>query len=96
LQAAQTEAAQATCNATCIAEKIPAKSKALSDACVTCYTNDVGCARVHCFAECGFAPASQACAVCRVDNGCAPAFYQCSGLPTPTGSTPGAGGEGGS
>ena len=95
LQAAQTEAAQAECNASCIAEKIPSTSKALSEACVGCYTNDVGCARVKCFTEC-LTPASEACAVCRVENGCASAFYQCSGLPSPTGSSPGAGGEGGS
>ncbi len=78
------------CVAECLTNNLP---KAFSDSCMSCYTADVACARELCIGPC-FMPTSDACAACRVEKGCAPTFYACSGLPVPTGLDLG-GGEGG-
>ena len=82
---------QAACVAPCIMQAV-----ALSDSCIGCYVEDVACARDKCFAQCGLTPASPECAACRADNGCASAFYGCSGLPLPTGVELGGGSAGAS
>jgi hypothetical protein len=82
---------QAACVAPCIAQAVK-----LSESCNDCYVADVACARDLCFAECGLTPASPECAQCRADNGCASAFYGCSGLPLPTGVELGGGSAGAS
>jgi hypothetical protein len=82
---------QAACVAPCIAQAVT-----LSDSCISCYVEDVACARNLCFAQCGFTPGSPECAKCRADNGCASAFYGCSGLPLPTGVELGGGSAGAS
>lgn len=86
------DATQNACVSSCITGIV-----ALSDGCVGCYITDVGCARDHCLLTCGLAPTGAACLSCRIANGCAPAFFSCSGLPdevTDTGAA-GAGGAGG-
>ena len=81
-----TDEAQAQCIATCLEEGIPAPHAKLSDLCVECYVHDVACARTNCLARCGLAPTSADCAACRSEAGCADAFYECSGLPQPSGT----------
>ena len=95
LQAKQDDESQAACVAPCIQQAVTSP-KALSDSCISCYVEDVACARGLCFAQCGLTPGSAACATCRADNGCASAFYGCSGLPLPTGVELGGGGAGAS
>jgi hypothetical protein len=96
-QVGMADATQAACVGTCINQMLLASSAPLADACLTCYTSDVACARKMCFAQCAFAPTSDACAQCRIDMGCTPTFYSCSGLPIPTGLDLGTGmGAGGS
>ena len=86
------DAAQAVCVGKCINKKLPSP---LSDACTGCYEVDVECARKNCLFDCGLDPTSEKCAVCRAAKGCAKTFYECSGLPAPTGSPDvGAGGSG--
>lgn len=78
---------QATCVAGCIQDAVThGNSQPLSAACLTCYGTDVDCARTNCLSQCGLGPTSEACANCRVEKGCAEAFYNCSGLPEPTGA----------
>ncbi|HYQ45193.1 MAG TPA: hypothetical protein VER11_24570 [Polyangiaceae bacterium] len=85
---------EATCVAGCIQDAVThGNSKPLSNSCLTCYGADVDCARTQCLVPCGLGPTSAECATCRVEKGCAAAFYDCSGLPQPTG-VPGAGGQG--
>ena len=84
------DAAQAVCVGKCLDGKL---SKPLTASCTTCYEADVECARKNCLFECGIDPTSDKCAVCRSTKGCAGAFYECSGLPAPTGSDDGAGGS---
>jgi hypothetical protein len=95
LQAAAGDEPQAACVAPCIAEGVTAPA-ALSASCIRCYVEDVACARNKCFGTCGLTPGSAACAQCRADNGCASAFYGCSGLPLPTGVSLGDGAAGAS
>lgn len=92
LQAGSDDAAQATCVAACINQGL---SKPLTDECMTCYTTDVQCARKECFGQCAVSPTSDACQQCRIDMGCLPAFYDCSGAPVPTGIDLGSGGSSG-
>ncbi|HEX3776857.1 MAG TPA: hypothetical protein VHV51_20435 [Polyangiaceae bacterium] len=66
----------------------------LSDACVSCYVADVGCARTHCAVQCVGDASGKVCMSCRQDAGCIDAFYDCTGLPNPAGNT--SGGSGGS
>jgi len=88
-----TDAEQADCVATCITDKLDStNSGSLSSECMACYTADIECARKNCLTSCGLGPTSEACADCRIEKGCADAFYECSGLPQPGG----AGGQGGS
>ncbi len=77
------DAQQATCVAGCITDKLAEDDKALSDSCIGCYTANVECARKNCLVDCGLNPTGEACTKCRADNGCASAFYDCSGLPEP-------------
>ena len=87
------DAAQAVCVGNCIDKKL---AKPLTTACTECYEADVECARKNCLFACGLNPTSENCAVCRAAKGCAAAFYECSGLPAPTGSPGlGAGGDSG-
>jgi hypothetical protein len=86
------DAAQASCVATCVDQGLPSSATPFSDGCMACYTADVECARKNCFAQCATAPTSQACAQCRIDMGCTPTFYDCSGLLVPTSLDLGAGG----
>ncbi len=51
----------------------------LSDPCVTCFDDTVGCVIKNCFSECIGGSGSQACNDCRVAK-CDPAFVACSGL----------------
>jgi hypothetical protein len=95
LQAAQDDASQAACVAPCIMQAVKSP-KMLSDSCVDCYVEDVACARDKCFGQCGLTPGSADCAQCRADQGCASAFYGCSGLPLPTGVDLGGGSAGAS
>jgi len=94
LQAGTDDAAQATCVAACIDQGLSSGAKPLSDGCMSCYTTDVQCARKQCFAQCAAAPTSDICLQCRIDMGCLPAFYECSGAPVPMGVNLGAGGAG--
>lgn len=90
-----TDAEQADCVAACIQDELKADS--LSDACLACYTADIECARKKCLVPCGLHPTGDDCAACRTENGCADAFYACSGLPEPSAPAGGgSGGEGGS
>jgi len=91
LQAGADDAAQATCVAACINQGL---SSPLSDGCMACYTADVQCARKQCLATCVAGPTSAACLQCRVEKGCLPTFYACSGAPVPTGIDLGASGAG--
>ena len=86
---------EATCVAGCIESNLSPKSEPLSQGCLACYGADIQCAKTHCLLKCGSAPTSDDCAACRSENGCAAAFYDCSGLPEP-GVPDGAAGEGGS
>jgi len=77
---------EGTCVAECIQDALTmAHSEPLSVGCLTCYVEDVGCARDNCLAPCGLNPSSEACFTCRTDKGCVDAFYECSGLPEPGG-----------
>lgn len=87
------DAVQATCVVACLADKV-SSPKPLTEACTTCYVDDVACARNNCYGECAFAPTSALCTKCRVDKGCAASFYGCSGVPVPTGFDLGSGGAG--
>jgi len=100
LQAGSDDAAQATCVAACINQGLTSGATPLSDACMSCYTTDVQCARKECFGQCAVSPTSAGCQQCRIDMGCLPAFYQCSGAPVPSGidlgsTNSGSGGAGG-
>ena len=77
---------QETCIAMCIQGEVThGNAKALSEQCLTCYGADIACARDNCLLQCAV-PTSDSCATCRVEKGCADAFYGCSGLPEPTGT----------
>jgi hypothetical protein len=52
----------------------------LSDACVACFDNEVGCVIRNCIGDCAAAPMSQKCTDCRMMF-CVPDFQTCSGLP---------------
>lgn len=86
----------AACTLDCLHENL---APAPSDKCLNCYLVSVNCTATNCFSECitGGA-AAPACIHCRAESGCTAAFYACSGLPLPTGTTPtpngGAGGAG--
>jgi hypothetical protein len=76
---------------TCVTECLKKNTTpSLSDGCTGCYVADVGCSVANCLATCA-AGSTPDCAACRVEKGCAAAFYTCSGLPLPTAS----GGSGG-
>ena len=91
--AASDSAAQDTCNTNCLNSMI---TPTPSGDCLACYVADITCARTNCLLSCGLMPTSQACADCRDLHGCVSAFYNCSGLPLPTGSGSGGSGSGGS
>lgn len=96
--AAGDDAAQATCVEACINQNLPSGATPLSDSCLKCYSANVQCSKMNCLAPCLASPTGQDCAQCRVQKGCSSAFYDCSGLPVPTGldlgpsSSAGAGG----
>jgi hypothetical protein len=70
-----------SCTADCVNGKLPS---ALSSACMDCYTTDVICTATNCATQgCLADPAGTMCINCRIQNGCAPGFYGCSGLPVP-------------
>jgi len=77
---------EATCVGGCIQSALAPNTGPLSVACLTCYGQDIACAKMNCLATCGLGPTSQECLTCRTDNGCVAAFYECSGLPEPTGT----------
>lgn len=79
----------------CVQAGIADQLKTLSAACTNCYVADVACARDKCLADCGLSPGSVKCAQCRAENGCASSFYDCSGLPVPTGTDLGGAGASG-
>ncbi len=93
LQAASDDDSQAACVAPCIMQAVTTP-KMLSDSCIDCYVQDVACARDLCLGTCGVTPGSADCAKCRAENGCAAAFYGCSGLPVPAGTDLGSAGAG--
>lgn len=93
LQAASDDDSQAACVAACITQAVTTP-QVLSASCNDCYVQDVACARDLCLSTCGVTPGSPACAQCRADNGCAAAFYGCSGLPVPAGTDLGGAGAG--
>jgi len=75
---------QEECIATCIQGEVThGNAKALSETCLTCYGEDIACARDNCLIACA-TPTSTNCATCRAEKGCAAAFYGCSGLPEPS------------
>ncbi len=86
------DATQATCVAACIDQGLSAGATPPSDACMSCYTADVQCARKECLAQCLASPTSDTCTQCRIDMGCLQVFYDCSGAPLPTGLNLGAAG----
>ncbi len=56
----------------------------LSDGCLRCYAEAVGCsAEMGCGVPCAQDPNSEACITCRAEKGCTSGFYECSGLPAP-------------
>jgi hypothetical protein len=58
-------------------------SPGLTDACLHCYADSVGCtAESKCAIPCAVDALSQDCADCRIEVGCTPTFYTCTGLPT--------------
>lgn len=67
----------------------------LSDDCTNCYVADVGCSIQNCLTDCAAAPTGPACNACRLEKGCAAAFYECSGLPIPGSGSGGIGNGGG-
>jgi hypothetical protein len=70
-----------SCTADCVNSMLPSP---LSTSCSDCYTTDVICTAKNCAASgCLTDPAGSACVSCRVQFGCAPGFYTCSGLPLP-------------
>jgi hypothetical protein len=73
------DATQDACTKSCIEA---GTTPTLSSACIGCYVTDVGCARDHCLLICGTDPTGSACLSCRISNGCAQAFFACSGLPS--------------
>jgi hypothetical protein len=80
-----TMSGEAQCVAGCIDDNLSPNSDSLTVGCLACYGADIECAKANCLGTCGTMPASVACATCRKDNGCADAFYACSGLPEPSG-----------
>lgn len=52
----------------------------LSDPCVTCFDDTVGCVFKNCLGDCIGGSGSPACTACRAAK-CDPAFVACSGLP---------------
>jgi hypothetical protein len=85
-------APQDACTSTCLGSMV---TPALSSDCQSCYVADVACARANCLIFCGTDPGGSGCMTCRQMNGCIAAFYACSGLPIPAGTSLGAGGAGG-
>lgn len=85
------EAAQLACNLTCINGMTNPDP---STECVGCYLASVACARMNCTQQCINDPTAEPCIQCRIDEGCTPGFYTCSGLPVPTGLDLGGGGQG--
>jgi hypothetical protein len=68
-----------------------------SDSCIGCYADSVACTFQFCLEPCLAGASDPACIACRVQHGCAGAFYNsCSGLPLPTGLDLGSAGAGGS
>lgn len=68
-----------------------------SDSCIGCYADSVACTFQFCLEPCLAGASDPGCIACRVQNGCAGAFYNsCSGLPLPTGLDLGSAGAGGS
>jgi hypothetical protein len=55
-----------------------------SNPCLGCYIQSVACAAQNCLNDCAGGETA-ACQQCRISAGCTTAFYQCSGLPVPTG-----------
>lgn len=99
LQAKSDDASQAACVSACIDQGFSSGATPLSDGCMSCYTADVACARKNCLGPCATNPTSSTCQQCRIDMGCLPAFYDCSGAPVPAGIDLGSGnmtGEAGS
>jgi len=87
------DALEAECVAGCINDGLSGSTDIATD-CMACYTTDVECARKNCLVTCGLNPTGAGCAACRVEKGCVAAFYECSGLPVPGGSTENAGAGG--
>lgn len=71
---------QDACVASCVERTT---SPSLSAGCIDCYVADIACTRTNCPIVCGASPTSVGCAACRVQFGCAPDFFACSGLPGP-------------
>ena len=79
-----------TCGRSCLEDTDPGmctvacivQEAAITQACAVCYATLAGCAADNCLAECGSAPASDACNQCQIDSGCRGAFDDCSGLTT--------------
>lgn len=88
----KTATAQDACTSTCVTSMV---TPALSSDCQNCYVADVACARANCLITCGVDPGGTACMSCRQTNGCIAAFYTCSGLPIPAGTSTGGNGAGG-
>lgn len=86
------EQEQLMCNMTCITGMTDPDP---SSACIGCYLESVACARINCQQQCIADPTSDVCVQCRIDEGCTPGFFECSGLPIPTGLDLGGGGAGG-
>lgn len=55
----------------------------VSSGCLDCYVKSVDCALQHCLLECLAGSATQKCDTCRVNQGCADAFFACARLAVP-------------
>jgi hypothetical protein len=89
-----TDAEKVVCTSDCVKDEL---DPAPSDACIGCYIASVSCSLANCLDPCLAGGSDPDCIDCRVEFGCAGAFYnECSGLPVPTGLDLGSGGAGGS
>jgi hypothetical protein len=75
---------------TCVTE-----NTGVSGACATCFGDVTECGALNCSTDCGPAPDSQECTVCRAAN-CGAAFNACAGEYDCGGGAGGSGGSGGS
>lgn len=74
-----TQADVATATKTCATPMLPD----YTSACLDCFVQSAVCAAQKCLAACVADPGAPACDQCRVEQGCIPNFYACSGITSP-------------